>query len=63
MLLVNLETAIYMICKPLAHPPIYSKFIYLTNSINIGSATDWQAKVMSSLSHLPITFFNPRYNN
>ncbi|OCK96038.1 uncharacterized protein K441DRAFT_553967, partial [Cenococcum geophilum 1.58] len=49
--------------KPPARLPIYSKSIYLANSINISSTTDWQAKVTSSLLYLPITFFNPRRNN
>jgi len=63
MLLANPETTIYIICKPPARPPIYSKSIYFTSSINIGSATDWQAKVILSLLYLPITFFNPRRND
>ena len=55
----NSETAVCTICKPPARPPICGKSVYLAGSINMGSATDWQAKVTSSLSHLPITFFNP----
>ncbi|XTI92526.1 hypothetical protein V2W45_1249284, partial [Cenococcum geophilum] len=52
-----------IICKLLAYLPIYSKSVYFTSSINMGSTTNWQAKVILSLLDLSITFFNPRYNN
>jgi hypothetical protein len=34
--------------------------VFLAGSIEMGIAEDWQTKLTSTLSHLPITIFNPR---
>lgn len=34
--------------------------VFLAGSIDMGNATDWQARVIDALSDLPITVFNPR---
>jgi hypothetical protein len=34
--------------------------IFLAGSIEMGKATDWQTDFTNSVSHLPITIFNPR---
>ena len=39
------------------------KTVFLAGSIEMGKATDWQKKLITELSDLPIVFFNPRRND
>jgi hypothetical protein len=51
------------ICNPPQEPAITGRFIFLAGSIEMGSAEDWQAKMIDTLSARatePITILNPR---
>lgn len=38
----------------------YPRKVFLAGSIDMGSAEDWQAQVITALGDLPITLLNPR---
>jgi hypothetical protein len=48
------------IAKPPQPPVIRGKSVFLSGSIEQGAAVDWQTRITTSLSHLPITILNPR---
>lgn len=51
------------VCKPPAWPTIKTPSVFLSGSIEMGKAIDWQTAVTNGLSHLPITILNPRRND
>jgi hypothetical protein len=54
----NTKCVIY---KPPVQPMVAKgPSVFLAGSIEMGVAEDWQIKLTSALSHLPITIFNPR---
>jgi hypothetical protein len=52
----------FQVYKPPGSPAVASSgsSVFLAGSIDQGNAIDWQTIMTSSLSHLPVTVFNPR---